>query len=954
MAQVPQNFDSFSKDEKVLFWLGKINEGTDTVSRDSGILGNSKTCEEALGIFDTTKKLCQRLEWWPEMDAEIIRTYVRQHRVSNSEILAIIESYTYHRKYVYERIFGNQEPVDFFQCSHEEKDYKEIEWYRHFENGGGKKEGICFITCSNNDRELEEMNAWIDRLRVPEGLEVEKVAIKGAGSMCSGYNKAMRDSDAKYKVYLHQDVRILNPYFIYDIIACFDRNPRAGMIGMFGADSVPEDGVMWHTKRYGAMIHSELGRDTIAETFDERAPYDGDFSAALVDGVLIVTCVDIKWREDVFTSWDFYDASQSMEFKNRGYEIIVPFQDKTWCLHDFGQINWVGYIEARDCFLDTYLIDTTGGTASDEDSYDGEKCMSIVKDKLQNLLNMGENEASYKLIEENIGKELTLLKQDPSYCLLAASAYLNQEQMQRAFDIMTIGLLQDIGNYELYLLLGEYYGRTNLKQALLCFYQALFYCNDENDSEIIQSYIENVVGQGASVRQVSVVISSKNQSEHLKKCLESIVNTVFPGLYEIIVVDDSSEDDTANWLAGIDGITYCINEEELGYTKSANIGIKLSSAFNDVLLLDADTILVDNSLFYLMLGLYSDDNIGAIGGITNDYVIDQKMYIDTSDFEAAKQISVNVNCPMNNAYEKAVYISDHAMLIRREALDRVGLLDERFSPDQYEDKDFCVRVNDAGMDVILCFNSYIFKFMDRHGLYGDKTSVEEKNKKKFAEKWGCNIDYSNNARGSLIELIEADEEKAIEVLELGCAMGSTLSRIKRMWPSAHVQGVEYDASAARIGASINDIIQGDVENMQIPYEPGQFDYIICADVLEHLRDPENALRRFLPYLKDNGRFIISLPNIRHHAVVELLALSGRFDYGDSGILDRTHLKFFTKDTAIDMIENAGLLVERVERNYNGHPEDNEFINKLTRAFNVYDPDDLKVFQYYFVAKVAQP
>ena len=200
-------------------------------------------------------------------------------------------------------------------------------------------------------------------------------------------------------------------------------------------------------------------------------------------------------------------------------------------------------------------------------------------------------------------------------------------------------------------------------------------------------------------------------------------------------------------------------------------------------------------------------------------------------------------------------------------------------------------------------------------------------------------------------MMEADKGKPIEVLELGCYMGSTLSRIKRLWPDAYVHGVEYVGPVADIGATINDIIRGDVETMDIPYRSGQFDYIICADVLEHLRDPEEALRRFIPYLKPGGQFIISLPNIRHYGVIEMLALFGRFDYSDSGILDRTHLKFFTRDTAIEMIERSGLKVEEVRRNYNGDSGDNAFITALSQAFKVSDPEELKVFQYYFRARI---
>ncbi len=576
--------------------------------------------------------------------------------------------------------------------------------------------------------------------------------------------------------------------------------------------------------------------------------------------------------------------------------------------------------------------------------------MKSVKDRLSDMISAGNINAAYVLINENLHDEIDNLKEDPQYCVLAATAYLHSEKQEKAFDIITIGLLADNHCYELYLTLGEYYGRTNSNMALICFYQALFYCENEEDRKIIEEYINETVSDGAEIHKVSIIIVADNQLEELKRCTDSIASTVISDMYEIIVIDNASSDGTSEWLSEKNGIIYVHCEKNIGYTAAVNQGIRFSNPFNDIFLLDADCMLTDNSFFYLMLGLYADENVGVIGGLTNEFIIEQMMYTDTSDLEEAQKQAVFVNSPMKDAYEKAVYVSDHAALIRRKALEKTGLFDEVFSPDLYEDKDLCTRIILSGMTVFLCFNSYIFKFADRHLKYGSNSKLEKIQKEKFVNKWGFNIDYSNTPRDGIIKLITADPNKPIEVLELGCAMGSTLNRIKRLWPHSAVHGIEYVNEVARVGGYISDIIQGDVENMVIPYSLKQFDYIICADVLEHLRNPLGALKRFIPYLKDDGRFIISLPNIRHFGVLMMLILDGRFDYQDDGILDSTHLKFFTKDTAIEMIEDAGLLVETIERNYNGHPEDNDFIIRAKESLDISMPNELKVFQYYFVAR----
>ena len=85
----------------------------------------------------------------------------------------------------------------------------------------------------------------------------------------------------------------------------------------------------------------------------------------------------------------------------------------------------------------------------------------------------------------------------------------------------------------------------------------------------------------------------------------------------------------------------------------------------------------------------------------------------------------------------------------------------------------------------------------------------------------------------------------------------------------------------------------------------------------------------------------------------MLMQYGRFDYADSGILDRTHIKFFTKDTAIEMLQNCGLEVVSLERNYNGNTDDNDFIFRIKKVMNVVDADEMKVFQYYLLAKLSK-
>lgn len=210
---------------------------------------------------------------------------------------------------------------------------------------------ICFIMCTNHQLYKEECISYLERLELPDGFEREILPIEGACSMASGYNQAMSQSDAKFKVYLHQDVFVVYRNFIPEIIRLFE-NPEIGMIGMVGNLQVEQTAVMWHGTRVG-MLHSNSVYFADSYLFGKVV---GEYQRVqAVDGLLMATQYDIPWREDLFRGWDFYDISQSMEFRRKGYQVIVPHTDTPWCIHDDGFLNLGRYYEEREVFLKEYI-----------------------------------------------------------------------------------------------------------------------------------------------------------------------------------------------------------------------------------------------------------------------------------------------------------------------------------------------------------------------------------------------------------------------------------------------------------------------------------------------------------------------------------------------------------------------------------------------------------------------
>ncbi|MBA2942398.1 glycosyltransferase [Paenibacillus sp. CGMCC 1.16610] len=195
---------------------------------------------------------------------------------------------------------------------------------------------ISFIYCTNNPVLYEESVRYVNSLSIPDGFEIEIISINDAVSITSGYNIAMKQSNAKYKVYMHQDVFIINKNFMHEIIEVFTKQPNLGMLGVIGAAKIPHHLVWWNaSKKYGKVFENSTGQMRMLSYSEVESNIE---KVEAIDGLIMITQVDIPWREDIFTGWHFYDISQCMEFTQAGYEIAIPHQKEPWIIHDCGEL----------------------------------------------------------------------------------------------------------------------------------------------------------------------------------------------------------------------------------------------------------------------------------------------------------------------------------------------------------------------------------------------------------------------------------------------------------------------------------------------------------------------------------------------------------------------------------------------------------------------------------------
>jgi len=189
-------------------------------------------------------------------------------------------------------------------------------------------------------------------------------------------------------------------------------------------------------------------------------------------------------------------------------------------------------------------------------------------------------------------------------------------------------------------------------------------------------------------------------------------------------------------------------------------------------------------------------------------------------------------------------------------------------------------------------------------------------------------EYYRRANPHLFALLP---KRADQILEIGCGAGALSAAYKREVSAETIYtGVEITESAAREAAEVLDrVIHGNIETMdnaELGIEAGQLDCLVYGDVLEHLNDPWAELEKRRPLLKERGTVLACIPNVGHWSVITRL-LMGEWTYEDSGIMDRTHLRFFTRASIREMFEGAGYAITRLQ----GIPKEAPFTERFFAA-----------------------
>jgi len=450
--------------------------------------------------------------------------------------------------------------------------------------------------------------------------------------------------------------------------------------------------------------------------------------------------------------------------------------------------------------------------------------------------------------------------------------------------------------------------------------------------------------------KTSIILVTHNRLAATQACIRSIRRHTPPESYEIIAVDNASTDGTAEWLRAQEDVRLIENAVNAGFPAACNQGLAAASG-DYLLLLNNDTIVTPRWLEQLTACLESDARIGAAGPVTNAASYYSAIPVSYSTPEEMEAFADSFNRSDPSKWAERLKLVGFCLIMKREVYLKVGPLDERFSPGNFEDDDYSLRIRKAGWRLMLCGDTFIHHegggtFRQNMAAYAE---LMHRNAVKFADKWGFDPAYALNIRFDLLSMLQEPREKPLNVLEIGCACGATLLEIRNRWPHARLHGMELHKPSAEIASLVAPVRIGDAETAEWDWPERSMDYILFADVLEHMKEPWKVLAKARRFLKEDGKVLASIPNVGHYSVIRDL-LEGKWNYTGRGLLDITHLRFFTLESIKRLFAGCGfphLLIRPVELVPSA--EEAAWLDRLAGCFGDAHRPSWMAYQYLILA-----
>ena len=422
-------------------------------------------------------------------------------------------------------------------------------------------------------------------------------------------------------------------------------------------------------------------------------------------------------------------------------------------------------------------------------------------------------------------------------------------------------------------------------------------------------------------RKTSIIILTYNNLDKTRDCIESIRKYTDKDSYEIIVVDNNSTDDTKLFLEEQDDIKVIFNESNVGFPMGCNVGIANAEETYDILLLNNDTIVTKNWLSNLKKCLYSDEKIGAVGAVSNNGANLQEVDFTYNNFDEMQNLASKNNISDVKKWEEKVCLIGYCLLIKREVMDQLNGLDEGYTPGYIEDNDLSLNIIKLGYRLMLCHDSFIHHYLGT-SFRKDEDKFNKiilKNRDYFEKKWNFNVFTFDSTKNNSIFLADSPND----VLDYNCGIGTSLLRIKYLFPNAKIIGLEKDVFKREIAEHFGTIVK-DLDELN-----QKFDTIFIGNALETEEKPLYFIHKLKKYLKEDGVIIGEISNIASLKNIMLL-LDNEWYYHNF-----TKQNHFTKKDLQTMFNNEGYKEEVIYPFKENLEDKNEISEKNKNAINYY-------------------
>lgn len=527
---------------------------------------------------------------------------------------------------------------------------------------------IAFIISKNDEIRFGECVRYIRDLHVPEGYSIDILSIEEAESLPAAYNAAMESSDAKYKIYLHQDTLILHRELISDLLRIFAGDSSIGMIGLVGCRELSFDKdncLNWDMGRaylYGGGKVLDL---------DLRGGQDEEechTSVKAINGFFMATQYDLTWQESTADGRYPYHILQCQEMLEHGRKVVIPWQAEPWCYHD------------------------------QEDVREDAEEIKALRGQLIEIAEAGTYDAIWPIVDEVRG-----LKDRESQAIADITELYVLEKASRQglisgwWMLHTWGEIYDLYNQVRFILMRMRYQRED--ERILELQRSVQEGRIHKDAVLslagttlpdLDGIYQSLLRERREEPLVSVIMAVYNGADHVGQTIESILGQTWKNM-EIIIVDDASTDHSLEVIRSYQDtrikVIACEKNRNVAY--SGNLGFKAARG-KYVALIGHDDLWKPDKLEKQILFLEEHPSCHVC--FTRMDVIDETLAIckDSAYYRVLAETDQTAKAWIRKLLTTGNCFCAPSVCIRKEVLDNVGYY--RYALLQLQDHDLWLRL----------------------------------------------------------------------------------------------------------------------------------------------------------------------------------------------------------------------------------------------------------------------